>query len=75
MRTEIQIRDKVQLLQEQVEQLKGEHGTMVNEVAKKGADHNAAISHFYQRRISTITDKIAMLNWVLGEDSNEQLMT
>ena len=79
MRTEIEIRIKIENLKNQMTQLKDEHQ---KEIAKSKENFNnntpdqmAAISNFYQRRISILNDRIFALKWVLNENIDETLLS
>lgn len=60
-------------------QLKDEHQKEIAQSKenqnKNTPDQMAAISNFYQRRISTLSDKISILAWVLEEGTNETLLS
>ena len=60
-------------------QLKEEHRKDIEKSKenwnKNTPDQMAAISNFYQRRISTLSDKISVLNWVIEEIENETLLS
>lgn len=79
MRTETQVKEKIENLTKQMNELKNEHQTEINKLkqnfTKNTPDHMAAISNFYQRRISVISDKISILMWVIEKNQNEQLLS
>jgi hypothetical protein len=62
-----------------MDKLKNEHHTEITKLkenfTKNIPDHMAAVSNFYQRRISAISEKISILMWVIEENENEQLLS
>lgn len=72
MKTESQVREKIDSLQKQMSYLQEEHHKEIEEAKVKfkreTPSHMAAISNFYQKRISSLNDKILILKWVIDEE-------
>jgi len=73
------VREKIENLTQQMDKLKNEHHIEITKLkenfTKNTPDHMAAVSNFYQRRISAISEKISILMWVIEENENEQLLS